>query len=157
MIRVEWDITKTVAGLQALLARLRDLTPAWRNLLAYLRQVTAQTFDTQGGRIGQFWQPLSPAYAKFKAIKWPGQPILRASDRMFRSLTTEGATDSIAQVSPQALSYGTQTPYAKYHQRGTPKLPRRQFLAVTEADRIEIKRIVRAQLDNQARLSGFGG
>lgn len=42
MISVQWDIKATVEGLQALLSKLRDLTPAWRNLLVYLRGATCQ-------------------------------------------------------------------------------------------------------------------
>lgn len=156
MISVQWDIKATVEGLQALLSKLRDLTPAWRNLLVYLRGATRQTFESLGGRIGEGWQPLSTPYAQFKAVKWPGQPILRASDAMFRSLTVDGADGSVSDVTPQLLQYGTTTPYARYHQEGTPRMPKRKFLAVTEADRVQIKRIVVAHLDNQARLSGFG-
>lgn len=156
MFSVEWDISKAIEGLQSMLARVLDLTPAWRNLVKYYRErATPQTFASQGQRIGEVWAPLSNPYAKYKAIKWPGQPILRASDRLFRSLTVADATDAIEDITSQSLIYGTATPYASYHQKGVGKLPRRAILAVTEADRREMARIVRAHLDNQGRLSGF--
>jgi phage gpG-like protein len=112
------------------------------------------TFASQGARIGQNWKPLSPAYAKWKAVKYPGQPILRASDRMFGSLLGANG-EAVEDVQRQSLAYGTRTPYAKYHQRGTPRMAQRRFLAMTEADRREIKNLIRLHLNNQARLGGF--
>lgn len=155
MIRVEWDIKATVAGLEAIRERLRNQTPAWRNVLAYVRAQTVQQFNTQGARSGNAWQPLSVAYAKRKAVKFPGQPILRATDGMFKSLTEDGAANAVADVGTQSLTYGTRDTKASYHQRGNRRLPRRKILAVTDADKRAIALIVRNHIDGQGRASGF--
>lgn len=152
MIQVEWQIEPAV--LRGLLARLRDLSPAWKVVIAYLRRATTEQFATQGGRSGSVWQPLTDRYARWKSRRYPGQPILRASDGLFRSLV-EQTSDSIAEIAPQSLTYGTRRFYGRFHQRGDRPNPRRQFLAVTERDRSEIKKLVRLHLENQSVLSGF--
>jgi phage gpG-like protein len=155
MIRVEWDIKATVAGLVAMLERLRNQSPAWRNVLVYLRGQTVQQFNTAGARSGDAWQPLSAGYEKWKAVKFPGQPILRATDAMFKSLTEDGAANAVADVSAQGLTYGTRDAKASYHQRGGGRLPRRKILAVTDADKRAIVGVVRNHIDGQGRASGF--
>lgn len=155
MIQVVWDISKTVAALQAMADRLRGLRPLWRSVLPYLQRATGQTFASQGGRIGQQWQPLSTGYAKRKARVFPGKPILRATDAMFNSLTSQTG-DSVVEMTGDSLVYGTRDRKAKWHQGGTRKMPRRKILAVTETDRLEIKRLARLHLANQSRLNGFG-
>lgn len=154
MIRVIWEIEPAIKALQGMLARLKDLRPAWRSVLAYLRRQTVTQFATQGTRSGSPWQPLNPTYAAWKAVRYPGQPILRASDRMFGSLLGSN-NEAIEEMQRQSFTYGTRTPYARYHQKGTPRMAKREILAVTEEDRREIKTRVRAHLENQSALSGF--
>lgn len=155
MIKAEFDISKAIAALQALAERLRDLRPLWQSVLPYLRKATGQTFATEGARIGESWPALSDGYAKRKARVFPGQPILRATDAMFNSLVGQTG-DSVAEMSRDSFTYGTRDRKAQYHQRGGGRLPRRRILAVTEADRLEIKRLARLHLANQSRLNGFG-
>lgn len=155
MIRVEWDIKATVAGLEAMRERLRNQGPAWRNVLVYLREQTIQQFNTQGARSGDTWQPLSASYEKWKAVKFHGQPILRATDGMFKSLTEDGAANAIADVGARGLTYGTSDTKASYHQRGGGRLPQRKVLAVTDADRRAIAAIVGNHVEGQGRASGF--
>ena len=154
MIQVIWQIEETVNALRRIQSRLRDLRPAWRSMLKYLRRATEATFASQGSRIGSAWAPLSAEYARWKAVEYPGQPILRASDAMFESLVKRTG-DSVIEVERQAMSYGTRDRKAKFHHAGTRRMPRRRFLGVTEEDRREIKKLVRAHLENQSRASGF--
>jgi len=155
MIRIEWDISAALRGLNALRDALRDLRPAWPSVLVYLRKATQQTFATQGGRIGEQWTELSTGYAKEKAKVWPGQPILRASDAMFNSLVGQTG-DSVAEMQRDSFAYGTRDRKAKYHQRGTSRMPRRAMLAVTEEDRREIRGLMKLHLENHLRINGFG-
>lgn len=157
MFKVEWDISKAVAGLQALARRLANLRPAWVSVLAYLRAQSRLQFSSAGARSGSPWQPLSERYSRWKAVRYPGQPILRATDEMFRSLTEPDADGSIAEAEPQSLTYGTRNRKAAYHQRGNARLPQRKVLEVTDNDRREVAKLVRAHLQGQARISGFEG
>lgn len=148
MFSVEWDIKKTVAGLEAMRERLRDLRPAWVSVLQYLIRQTRLQFSSLGGRSGDNWPELSPAYARRKAVVYPGQPILRASDAMFNSLV--GETGDSIQVSERLmLTYGTRDRKAQYHQRGGGRLPRRRMLVLTEQDKREVRRLVRLHLANR--------
>lgn len=155
MLRVEWDIAGAVDALDAKRKRLDDLRPIWRALLPYMRRATERTFATRGGRIGERWAPLSRPYAARKARVFPGQPILRATDAMFRSFTVAGAENAVEEIDAQSLTYGSRDPKARYHQDGTPRMPQRKILDVTPADRREIKRLARAYMTNQGALSGF--
>lgn len=148
-------IDQILTSVQERLKRLRNLRPVWRSILAYLQQATIEQFATAGGRSRDKWEPLSPAYAIRKAQVWPGKPILRASDRLFQSLTGRNQ-DSIVEIDARSLIWGTSTPYARYHQRGTARMPQRKIIVVTKADRRQITALVRAHLANQARVSGYG-
>lgn len=79
---------------------------------------------------------------------------MRASDRLFQSLTDQTA-DSVVEIEAQEMTFGTEVPYARYHQRGEGRNPQRKILVVTEEDRRQLKKIVRAHLENQAALAGF--
>lgn len=156
MIRVEWDISGLVDGLKAIQSRLKDLRPAWRNVLRYMQKATKQQFASEGSRSGSAWKPLSPAYREWKAIRYPGKPLLRRTDRLFKALTGK-TQDSVQDIQADSLTYGEKTGYGARHQR--PKrgrLPRRKFLAVTDEDRRAITKMVRAHLEDQGVVSGFG-
>lgn len=155
MLKVEWDITDAVERLIAKRDQLDDLRPLWRALLPYLRKATERTFSTRGGRIGERWTPLTQPYAARKARLFPGQPILRATDAMYRSFVIPGAENAVEEIDAQSLTYGSQDRKARYHQDGTPRMAQRKILEVTPADRREAKRLARAYLENQGRLSGF--
>lgn len=148
-------VDEILTSVQERLKRLRNLRPVWRSIVTYLRQATTDQFLSAGGRSRDKWEPLSTAYAVRKAQVWPGKPILRASDRLFQSLTGQNQ-DSVVEIDARSLTWGTATPYARFHQRGTARMPQRKILVVTKADRRQITALVRAHLANQARVSGYG-
>jgi phage gpG-like protein len=67
---------------------------------------------------------MSPAYAARKALAYPGQPIMRRTDRLYDSLTSE-TSDTIYDVAPQRLVMGTTVEYSEKHQEGGGRLPPR--------------------------------
>lgn len=155
MIRINVKgLNEAIEYLRGMRRRLGDLRPAWQAILLYLREATREQFRTEGARNGSPWQALSPAYARWKTRRYPGQPILRASDEMFRSLVGQTG-ESVIRIEPRRLEYGTRRRYGRYHQRGEGYNPLRQFLDVTEEDRRQIKKLARLHLENQSILSGF--
>ena len=87
-------------------------------------------FESEGEPVGG-WAALSPAYAAWKMRKFPGRKILELTGRLKRSLTLEGGglgPDGIYEEGPTSLTVGTSVPYARFHQMGTPKMPQRRFL-----------------------------
>lgn len=154
MFRAVLETKPAMDALAAIADRARDLRPAWRAVVAYLRAATIQQFASQGGRLGTPWQPLSPAYAIAKARKYPGQPILRATDAMFNSLAGQTA-DSVVEIEPQVMSYGTKDRKAHWHQYGTTRMPARKILGLIAQDKQMVKSIVKDHLANQLRATGF--
>lgn len=145
MLSVQWDIAEAVKRLTAIRDRLDDLRPAWRTALIYLRRATKEQFATLGARSGDGWAPLTPAYGRRKAQIFPGKPILRATDAMFNSLIGQ-TENSVVEFDALEFTYGTRTPYARYHQHGTPRMAQRRILKVTAEDRRQIRRITNAYI-----------
>ena len=88
--------------------------------------VAKQQFSSKGGRGAHgIWQPLSTEYEKVKSKLFPGKPIMRRTDKLFKSLTSQGGSN-IARGSNQALGYsfsmGTKVPYAIFPQKGGTKI-----------------------------------
>lgn len=155
IITVRWDgLDLVIKQLRAYRDRLKDLRPAWVSVLAYLRLTSIRQFRTQGARAGSPWKPLSTAYAKFKAKRWPGKPIMRASDRLFTSLAQK-TRDSVVRPTRKYVEYGTRVPYARHHQRGGGRLPQRKVIDLMLEDKRQVRKIVADHLANQARMSGF--
>lgn len=154
MLRIVYEVKPAIEALEAMAERVSDLRPAWRAIVLYLKAATIQQFASQGARLGSPWQPLSPAYATAKAIRYPGKPILRATDAMFNSLASVTA-DSIVELEPQAMSYGTRDRKAQWHQKGTRRMPARKILGLMAQDKQMVKSLVKDHLANQLKFAGF--
>ena len=126
-------------------------------LLTTIREIVREQFAAQGhGPSGQ-WAKLSPRYFRQKeglqkqrkedrkTLTYPGQPILRASDKLYDSLVAR-TRDSIISLRGSVLTYGTRVPYASFHQDGTPNMARRPIFDLREQDK---DRIIK---NEQARL-----
>lgn len=97
---------------------LRDWTAFWPIVGTYLAGIIASQFAEEGGASGR-WAALSPNYLKRKQKKWPGQTILRASDRLWHALATEaGSGDTVDERWPTKFRWGTSLAYAGYAQTG---------------------------------------
>jgi len=57
-------------------------------------------------------------------------PILKLTGRLERSITSSSTTDSILRIGSKTLKIGTKVPYGIFHQRGTRKIPQRQFVFI---------------------------
>lgn len=101
----------------------------------YFLRATVEQFESIGARGGQRWQPLSERYAKWKAKKYPGKPILVRTERLKRSLSLGGsAPDQVAEFQPLYAVFGTSVPYARHHQYGTSRMVQRPILQPTQRD-----------------------
>jgi len=132
------------AGMVVINANVKNLIPFWEGVFApaYFAQVQ-DLFALEGqsrGSGGQFgpgsWAPLSPAYAAWKKRHFPGKLILERTGKMRESLNWQGASLGAGGVfvpRRDAVTVGTSVAYGKYHQHGTPKMPRREFLPTPDA------------------------
>jgi phage gpG-like protein len=125
IISVEGDATLR-AHIGHIRDRVDDLTPFWEE------QTTRELFFRSERDIFQrrgypeTWPPLAASTLARK--KGPG--ILRETDRMYRSVTSQ-TSDTIFEYSARNVSFGTRVEYAPYHMTGTRNMPPRPFMAMT--------------------------
>lgn len=137
---------------------ISDFRSVWPNVAKEFYAIEHEQFASEGahGASGR-WAPLSPAYAKFKAVTFPGQPILRATTSLYESMTNPEASDAIFRVEPTMLTIGTQDPKAMGHQRGVSKrnLPARPIISLTNDDKRRIQKSIQVGLVQFTRSLGF--
>lgn len=68
------------------------------------------------------WKPLTPAYAKLKRAKYGDKPVLRATDRLWRSLTQKGSEGNVHRISDDGAEFGSAVPYGVFHHESRPPL-----------------------------------
>lgn len=117
---------EAAAELQEMIERSDKLQPVFEWARVFLRSAWAANFAANGLPSGAAWDPLDPQYGAWKAVRFPGAPTLVRSGRLFRSLTeSNGIAISIRGATAE---FGTNVEYAKFHQEGTSKMPKRQIV-----------------------------
>lgn len=133
--------------------RLGDLRPFWNRFADALANYNKRVFNSEGKFGGAGWAPLSPDYGAWKAVNYPGKTILRRTDTLYDSLTKrpfgiENLTGSVAR-------FGTDVPYAGYHQTGTRFMPARPFMPDKPVMRtvmaVEARRLLRQHVMKSTR------
>ena len=112
-------IGKVSKILSRLTARVRDLKPAWRQIVDNFHELERQQFDTEGSRV-KAWKPLTQKYTEWKQKNYPGRKILVRTGALKNSLTMR-TSDSIIKMHSNSLKIGTRTKYAIYHEKGNRK------------------------------------
>jgi phage gpG-like protein len=101
--------------------------PVLTELATYQKEVVnARVFAQQGSAETGRWVALSPRYAAWKAKVRPGRPILVFDGDLRETMTS--ARSGIFEVWDKGFTVGTDLPYARYHQDGTPTMPARPIL-----------------------------
>lgn len=155
LVGLSLDVTglgEAVLPLSRVIDAGRDMRPLWNTFVPVLRMMEQEHFDSEGGggRAGA-WAPLSPAYARWKAGRYPGRPILVAEGTLRSSLVDEGATGQIVRAAADSLVFGTSDPTAIYHQMGTSRMPKRPPLDIGPAHEAELADIAETWLGRVAR------
>jgi len=109
------EITQDTASpaLKQLLGRLRgdDRDLMLAQMGEYLLRSTRERAAREEDPNGRKWRPLEPAYARWKAKKRPGVPILKFDFHMLGDQLSY-------QVDGEGLLLGTNAPYGAIHQFG---------------------------------------
>lgn len=157
MIRPTLQIENRIASRFDGIARsTEDLRPAWPAIAEEFYRIEEEHFSSQGARSGNQWQELSPKYAQWKSVNYPGQPILQRTGNLKRSLTGQDDPNAIYDPQPDSLTLGTSLSYAAYHQAGEGKLPQRPPIELREEDFQKLGDIARDELQDIALSLGFG-
>lgn len=152
--------TVEVEGTEQLKAEFRgvestvsDFSPIWKGVQSEFFAIEKEQFNSEGGKgASGNWQALSPAYREIKQKRYGSKPILRATDRLFKSLTGE-TDDSIAQFGKTEAAFGTRLPYARRHQGGGGRLPRREPISLSDKQKERIVKRIGKELLNRLKKS----
>ncbi len=113
-------------------ASLTDESVALKTIADDLREMFARQFASEGAAGGTPWAPLATSTLG----KRRRGGILVATGALRGSLVEEGAPDHVEKSDGLQLLFGTDLPYAGFHQTGTRRMPARPILAIT-GDNIE--------------------
>lgn len=129
VVSVNYDDQEVRVRLLRVQAKVGDLTPVMKNIGEYLLLATDQRFENEVSPGGVPWQPNS-AYTVAKK---------RAQGRILKVLqsTGRGRASVTYQASKDRVVVGTNVDYMKKHQIGD-KVPKREWLGISEQDRKEI-------------------
>lgn len=120
--------------------RAQDSRPAWQALATRFQVAETKQFATEGDYGSTRWAPLSPRYKRWKDEHYPGKPILERTGKLLASLTQRPF--GVEDLAPSYMRIGTDVFYAKFHQRGTIRMPRRAPVELPESERKEWVRIL---------------
>jgi phage gpG-like protein len=134
-----------VRGFNRYAQEVQDWRPAFEQIYDNFLDIERRNFRAQG--YPHPWKQLSPEYRQWKAVHYPGKPILQRTGRLMRSLTAKrqaGAQDTVKDIRKLRAEFGTQVPYARAHQQGHPprNLPARPVVQLTERNKVFWSRII---------------
>lgn len=116
--------------------RATDVRPAWAAIMLRLAEAEKRQFDSEGQRASGGWAPLAASTLARKQRLGLDPRILHATGRLAASLTAPlPGGDAIREALPLEMRFGTDVPYAGFHQTGTSRMPQRRPLETTEQDR----------------------
>jgi phage gpG-like protein len=138
--------------------RAGDAAPVFRSIADYLRSVEKRQFDSHGLTGSGGWAPLATStllskygvlhgthlrHGQFtrKALR-ASMAILVETGALRDSLTSAGDEHHREIVRSDELIFGTSVSYAKYHQHGTRRMPRRRPLELSETQRKQVIRML---------------
>tara|TARA_Y100000310_G_scaffold318591_1_gene372871 strand:- start:35 stop:550 length:516 start_codon:yes stop_codon:yes gene_type:complete len=123
-IKAEFDPDELKDEIRGIQKRAKSFIPIFLRIKEDLRQHWAGNFASNGLPVGG-WDPLDPEYAAWKSAHFPGPTMVRTG-RLFRSLTRlEG---NASDLGGREATFGTKIEYAKFHQYGTLKMPKRLLI-----------------------------
>ena len=134
---------------------LDDLRSIWPEVAKTFYQIEAEQFASEGavGQSGK-WAALSKSYAKYKAVKFPNQPILKATNSLFDSMTNPDAPGSIFKPERSELTIGSSVDYGIHHQRGK-GVPERKVISMNQDQKRQIQKAIQIGLVQFVRRQGF--
>lgn len=121
----EQGVLKAMGDLERVGVRAADVRPLWAELDGIFHADEARRFGEQGPG----WQQLAQATEENKARLGQPDRILVATGVLERSLTA--AATGLGDSTFDALRFGTDVDYARFHQFGTSKMPVREVVGLS--------------------------
>lgn len=124
-LQIHVNASRAIIKLEQMAERAKDFRPVFRWAKRELGLMNGANF-AQGGLPVGGWSPLNPQYAEWKSRNYPGRPDMVVSKKLFNSLRNlNGPANRIGLTTAE---FGTDVEYAKFHQYGTNKMPKRQIV-----------------------------
>jgi len=96
--------------------QMAEWTKVWRRLISeVLMPFVVRQFGSQGGEGRRQWAELAPTTLRRRL--YPGKPILQQTGMLQMSFI--GGPDHIEEIDAKRMKWGSQSPYALFHQTGT--------------------------------------
>ena len=137
-------IRRAVTLLKGIEQRVQDLRP----LFEIIRR------DIIVERIRKLF--ISNGFGTWKRTK-ANHPILRDTYALYHSYTELGAIGNVHRVSPNTLVWGSDLPYAEYHEEGTRYIDARKVIGLLEERRLARDIEQRAEQWLQRDINRAGG
>ena len=127
---------------------LGDLQPLWELFKPVMGSLEQELFDSQDDGA---WPPLADSTLRQKAAAgYPPDPLVRTGD--LRDSLVDPNRGALAE-SPQEMTYGTDVPYAGYHQDGTSRMPQRMVIDLKVEGRRRLEQAMIVWLNEVSRLT----
>ena len=124
-VRIKVDADSAIRRMRKMAERSLDFKIVFQWAKRELQRANSLNFKSGGLPVGE-WDALSPQYAAWKSVNFPGKPIMQRTGRLMDSLVRlDGPVNRIGRLTAQ---FGTEVEYAKFHQYGTTKMPKRQIV-----------------------------
>jgi hypothetical protein len=141
-LKTNFRSDKVIKNIQRMVDQANDLRPVLLQIQGTTGSTNPNTiigginkqFIGQGGYFGPAWKALSHNYAHAKVRQYGYKTILRRSDKLYRSVTVQGAPGNVQILEWTRLVWGLTDdviPYAKFHMTGTKYMKARKFMGIT--------------------------
>ena len=124
-IKITVDAKKAIARMVVMKKRANDMRPVLWRAKQWLRFANEENFR-QAGLPSGGWSPLDLEYSAWKNLREPGAGTMIRTGRLFRSLTSLDAPPN--KIDIMEATFGTKVEYAKFHQYGTTRMPKRKVV-----------------------------
>ena len=125
-VKTEVHAEKAILRLREMKKRGRDFGPVFKEAKVAMRAWNAANFAQNGLPSGSVWNALDAGYGSWKMTHFPGVPPMVRTGRLFRSLSSLQGSPNV--IGTHHAQFGTSVEYAKFHQYGTSKMPKRKIV-----------------------------
>lgn len=101
---------------------------ARKYLAPLIRELFEKRFNSEGRSGGGSWKRLTPRYAAYKALTFPGRKTLERTGQMRRSFTEARNRYHVSRFRNGRIEVGSKLERAAWHQFGTSRMAARPIL-----------------------------
>lgn len=148
--KISLDSIATQSSIAELTAKFGDLTPVMGSIGEYMLGRVRDRFDSETSPSGSKWALLAESTIKNKQRRQKSGTTRNGKSRVRTNAEPSAILKDTFLLrdtmtynpSPFSVAIGTPQKYGIYHQYGTARMPKREFLGYNDADLKEIQEIV---------------